>query len=357
MSAALHQRTTFEAILLVDQVDRDDVIIGQVVHLQLDEIPSRVFAGEIGAISDRHLEVAPIELSNKTQGPLATFQDLQGREVLVSPTYQASVSLDVEQGMLRSAMRGKARIRIADRSVGNVDLAMVSIDVSLQTLNGGKFSVSMRQWLPGIRSRHQKIVRRIFSLRQSMENLSDDEITQLAQKAAWDAQSGRSSRAMLPHVFALAIEATRRVTGKVHYPVQVLGALAMYDGHIAEMQTGEGKTLTAILPVVLRAVAGRGVHVVTANEYLARRDAEEMSAIYKALNLTCSCVYSGLSDDERRAAYDCDITYGTASEMGFRFFARPAASRRRKRRPSLQTDFPVVAGRQSAGPARTFFSR
>ena len=174
-------------------------------------------------------------------------------------------------------------------------------------------------WQPNPLPRWQRQADRILTHRRAMEALSAEELQQRIRNAAWQAKSGVPLVQLLPEVYPLAIEATRRVTGKIHYPVQVMGALALFEGHIAEMQTGEGKTLTAVLPVTLRALVGRGVHVVTANDYLAQRDAEELGAIYEVLGLSTACVHPDLEDQDRQSAYACDITYGTASEMGFDF--------------------------------------
>jgi preprotein translocase subunit SecA len=114
-------------------------------------------------------------------------------------------------------------------------------------------------------------------------------------------------------------EASRRTTGKLHYPVQIMGGIAMFEGHIAEMQTGEGKTLTATLPTFLRALTGLGVHVITVNDYLAERDCELNGEIYKLLGLSVGCILTSMENDERRQAYSRDVTYGTAKEMGFDF--------------------------------------
>ena len=112
-------------------------------------------------------------------------------------------------------------------------------------------------------------------------------------------------------------EAARRVLGLRHFDVQLIGGMVLHEGKIAEMKTGEGKTLVATLPVYLNALAGKGVHVVTVNDYLARRDAEWMGRIYRFLGLTIGVIVHGLTDDERRAAYAADVTYGTNNEFGF----------------------------------------
>src|ERR1700737_4256072 len=122
---------------------------------------------------------------------------------------------------------------------------------------------------------------------------------------------------VMPEVFALVREAGRRTLGQRHFDVQLVGGIVLHSGKIAEMKTGEGKTLVATLPAVLNALTGRGVHIVTVNDYLARRDAEWMSPIYRALGLSVGVIVHDLSDAERRAAYGADITYGTNNEFGF----------------------------------------
>ena len=129
--------------------------------------------------------------------------------------------------------------------------------------------------------------------------------------------AGETLDALLPEAFAVVREASRRVLGMRHFDVQLVGGMVLNDGKIAEMKTGEGKTLVATLPVYLNALSGRGVHVVTVNDYLARRDSEEMGRLYAFLGLTTGVIVHGLMDDERRAAYACDVTYGTNNEFGF----------------------------------------
>ncbi|REJ88910.1 MAG: translocase [Planctomycetota bacterium] len=152
---------------------------------------------------------------------------------------------------------------------------------------------------------------------ERLEEISDEELRRRARELVWTVRTEGNCTAALHAVYALAIESTRRTLGFRQHPVQVAGAFAMAGGRIVEMQTGEGKTVTAVLPAVLRGMVGCGVHVVTSNEYLAGRDAEQLAPIYARLGLTVGLVTSGLSDDERRTAYDCDVTYGTASEFGF----------------------------------------
>src|SRR3984957_4669373 len=130
-------------------------------------------------------------------------------------------------------------------------------------------------------------------------------------------EQGESLDAMLPEIFAVVREAGKRTLGMRHFDVQIMGGQVLFEGRIAEMKTGEGKTLVATLPVYARALEGRGVHVVTVNDYLARRDADWMGAIYQFLGLNVGVIQHGLDSAERRAAYNCDVTYATNNEVGF----------------------------------------
>src|SRR5262249_23062090 len=122
---------------------------------------------------------------------------------------------------------------------------------------------------------------------------------------------------VLPEAFAVVREAGRRVLNMRHFDVQLIGGMVLHEGKISEMKTGEGKTLVATLPVYLNALAGRGVHVVTVNDYLAKRDSEWMGKLYTFLGLTVGVIVHDLDDDERRHAYAADVTYGTNNEFGF----------------------------------------
>ncbi len=130
-------------------------------------------------------------------------------------------------------------------------------------------------------------------------------------------QKGETEDDILPEAFATVREAADRVLGMRHYRVQLIGGLVLHQGRIAEMKTGEGKTLVATLPAYLNALSGQGVHIVTVNDYLARRDSEWMGKVHRFLGLTVGLIVHDLSPDERRAAYACDITYGTNNELGF----------------------------------------
>src|SRR5262249_3477823 len=130
-------------------------------------------------------------------------------------------------------------------------------------------------------------------------------------------KNGETLEALIPEAFATVREAAKRTIGQRHFDVQLMGGMVLNDGRIAEMKTGEGKTLVATLPVYLNALTGRGVHVVTVNDYLAKRDSVWMGAIYKFLGLSVGVIVHDLSDEERRTAYASDVTYGTNNEFGF----------------------------------------
>src|ERR687892_1302604 len=150
-----------------------------------------------------------------------------------------------------------------------------------------------------------------------MELLDDSELRQEADRMRERARGGEPLDDLLPEAFALVREAARRTLGQRHFDVQLIGGMVLHSGSIAEMKTGEGKTLTATLPVFLNTLAGHAVHLVTVNDYLARRDAEWMRPIYEALGVTVSAIQEGDDPQTRRAKYACDVTYGTNSEFGF----------------------------------------
>tara|TARA_B100000700_G_scaffold330414_1_gene456549 strand:- start:27630 stop:30446 length:2817 start_codon:yes stop_codon:yes gene_type:complete len=161
------------------------------------------------------------------------------------------------------------------------------------------------------------IVDQINALEPEVEKLSDHELKARTGEFRSKHEDGVDLDELLPDVFATVREAAKRTLGQRHYDVQLLGGMVLHQGKIAEMRTGEGKTLVATLPVYLNAIAGKGVHVVTVNDYLASRDADWMGEIYKFLGLTVGCITHGLEDDERQQAYACDVTYGTNNEFGF----------------------------------------
>ena len=162
------------------------------------------------------------------------------------------------------------------------------------------------------------LVAEINALEPEMQALADEELPQRLAVYREQVQNGEKDLdAVLPEVFALVREASTRVLGMRHYDVQLLGAMALHNGKIAEMKTGEGKTLVATLAVILNSLEGKGVHVVTVNDYLAKRDAEWMGRLYNFLGLSVGVIVAGLSDEQRKEAYGADITYGTNNEFGF----------------------------------------
>ncbi len=163
----------------------------------------------------------------------------------------------------------------------------------------------------------EKIASKVESHAEEYGKLSDEELQAKTPEFRDRLQNGESLDSLLPEAFAVAREGAKRVLGLYPFHVQVLGGIALHYGNIAEMMTGEGKTLTATMPVYLNALTGKGVHVVTVNEYLSSRDAEEMGQLYKWLGLTVGLNLNAMSPDEKREAYSCDVTYSTNSELGF----------------------------------------
>ena len=161
------------------------------------------------------------------------------------------------------------------------------------------------------------IVEKVESYRDSMMALSDEELRNKTKEYKKRYADGETLDDLLPEAYATVREAGRRVLGMEHYRVQIIGGIILHQGRIAEMKTGEGKTLVSTLPAYLNALAGKGVHVVTVNDYLAKRDAEWMGAIHEFLGLTVGVVLNDMEKAERRAAYNCDITYVTNNELGF----------------------------------------
>jgi preprotein translocase subunit SecA len=160
-------------------------------------------------------------------------------------------------------------------------------------------------------------VEAINALEPELERLSDDELRVRTEMFKAELAGGKDLDDILVPAFATVREAAKRTLGQRHFDVQLVGGMVLHEGSIAEMKTGEGKTLVATLPVYLNALAGKGVHVVTVNDYLARRDAEWMGQIYKFLGMSVGVIVHGLEDEERAASYACDITYGTNNEYGF----------------------------------------
>ena len=164
---------------------------------------------------------------------------------------------------------------------------------------------------------YQRRVPQINALEPAIAALSDEALRAKTPAFRERLAAGATLDELLPEAFAVVREAGKRTLGQRHFDVQLVGGMVLHDGKIAEMKTGEGKTLVATLPVYLNALTGKGVHVVTVNDYLARRDAEWMGQIYRFLGLDVGVIVHGLDDSQRRAAYAADITYGTNNEFGF----------------------------------------
>lgn len=182
--------------------------------------------------------------------------------------------------------------------------------------------MGLKNWLDGIFSgkeidRLLKEVAKIEELEPMMSAKSDEELKQFSNELKQRVQSGEELDSVLYEAYALVREAAYRVLGMKHYPVQLLGGIVLHQGRIAEMKTGEGKTLVATLPAYLNALSGKGVHVVTVNDYLAKRDRDWMGKVHEFLGLSVGCLTNDVEGEERRIQYNCDITYGTNNEFGF----------------------------------------
>ena len=165
--------------------------------------------------------------------------------------------------------------------------------------------------------RVEPIVKKIESYRPQMLELSDEELKAKTPEFKARLKNGETLDDLLPEAYAVCREAARRVLGMEHFHVQLVGGVILHQGRIAEMKTGEGKTLVCTLPAYLNALEGKGVCVVTVNDYLANRDAEWMGEVHRFLGLSCGCVLQPMKADERREMYNCDITYITNNELGF----------------------------------------
>ena len=165
--------------------------------------------------------------------------------------------------------------------------------------------------------RMRKVVAQINAMEPAMEQLSDDELKGKTAEFRARLEKGESVDSLLPDAFAVVREASKRVFGMRHFDVQLLGGMVLNDRCIAEMRTGEGKTLTATLPAYLNALSGKGVHVVTVNDYLAQRDAENNRPLFEFLGMTVGINLPGMPSPAKRAAYAADLTYGTNNECGF----------------------------------------
>ena len=181
----------------------------------------------------------------------------------------------------------------------------------------GVFSKIFKSYSEKEVKRIMPIVEQINNLEGEISKLTDEELKNKTNKFKQDLENGKTLDEILPESFAVVREASKRVLGMRHFDVQLIGGIILHQGRIAEMKTGEGKTLVATLPVYLNALTGKGVHVITVNDYLAKRDSEWMGKLYKFLGLTVGLAIAGMTPEEKQKAYACDITYGTNNEFGF----------------------------------------
>ena len=165
--------------------------------------------------------------------------------------------------------------------------------------------------------RIEPLKEKVLALEEKFSGMNESELKNTTVRLRDELSKGKALDDVLPEAFAACREASWRVLSMKHFPVQVVGGIVLHQGRISEMKTGEGKTLVATLPAYLNALSGNGVHIVTVNDYLARRDSEWMGKIFRCLGLTVGLIVHGISNEERRAAYNCDITYGTNNELGF----------------------------------------
>ncbi len=163
----------------------------------------------------------------------------------------------------------------------------------------------------------KSVVKKVNELENTLSELKDDEFPKKTELLKERVKNGESLKSLLPDAYALVREASKRTRGERHFDVQIMGGIVLHNGNIAEMKTGEGKTLTIVLAAYLNALNGDGVHIVTVNDYLAKRDCLEMGVIYKFLGLTSGFINNDQNDEERKKNYNCDITYATNSELGF----------------------------------------
>jgi preprotein translocase subunit SecA len=163
----------------------------------------------------------------------------------------------------------------------------------------------------------RSVVNKINALEPSYQKLGDAQLRAKTDEFKARIEKGETPDALLPEAFAVVREAAVRVHGMRHFDVQMIGGMALHQGKISEMRTGEGKTLMSTLPAYLNALSGNGVHIITVNDYLASRDADQMGRIFNFLGISVGCNLSQMSHEEKQAAYAADITYGTNNEFGF----------------------------------------
>ena len=187
----------------------------------------------------------------------------------------------------------------------------------------------------------EKITKSVEEFIPEIEKLSNDDLAHKTEEFKAKLSEGSTLEDLLPEAFAVVREACKRVLGKTPYHVQIMGGIALFQGRIAEMKTGEGKTITEAFPAYLQALDGNGVHIVTVNEYLAKRDTEWIGKIFKFLGLSVGCTLSRMDPQAKRLAYAADITYGTNSEFGFDYL-RDNMARRAQDRVQRGHPFAIV---------------
>lgn len=177
----------------------------------------------------------------------------------------------------------------------------------------------------------QRIAKLVEGLEDSFAELSDEELRGETEAFRERLAQGENLDDLLPEAFAAVREAARRTIGLFPFPVQIMGGANLHMGNISEMKTGEGKTLVATMPAFLNALTGRGVHIITVNDYLASYQSELMGRVFRALGMTTGCIVSGQNPEERRKQYDADITYGTNNEFGFDYLRDNMAANKNDR--------------------------
>ena len=188
----------------------------------------------------------------------------------------------------------------------------------------------------------EKIAAKVEALSDKYLNMTDEELKETTNVLKGRLAKGETLLDILPDAYACVREASTRIMGMRHFHVQILGGIALFQGRIAEMRTGEGKTLVETLPAYLVALEGKGVHIVTVNEYLTSRDAEWMGKIFKFLGLTVGLSLHNMSPEEKREAYNCDITYSTNNELGFDYLRDNMVTRAQDRVVSRGYHFAIV---------------
>lgn len=224
------------------------------------------------------------------------------------------------------------------RRTSPVSEKVAALQIKLGNFADGMNRLRMTRWAA--------LLPKITALEPELQQFNEEQLRKQSLSLRYRAKSGEPLSSLLIEGYALVREAARRTVNMRHFDVQMLGGIAMFNRSIVEMQTGEGKTLTATLPLYLHALAGRGSHLATVNDYLARRDADWMTPVYKMLGMTVGVVETQMSQPQRREAYTCDITYGTAKEFGFDFLRDRLLLRRIG---EGQTD--ILGGMLGKGPA------